>query len=62
MLLTLALNVLIIYRGLVGGIERLAKIAEQGKRLKSVADEIETLEGRWLEISTQIDALAGPDA
>jgi ATP-binding cassette, subfamily F, member 3 len=31
--------------------------AEAGKRLKVVADEIERLEGRWLELSTQIDEM-----
>ena len=31
--------------------------AEQGKRLKQVGDEIEKLEARWLELSTQLDAL-----
>ena len=31
--------------------------ADGGKRLKALGDEIETLEGRWLELSTQIDAL-----
>ncbi|HKW83213.1 MAG TPA: ATP-binding cassette domain-containing protein, partial [Burkholderiaceae bacterium] len=29
--------------------------ADQGKRLKLVGDEIETLEARWLELSTQLD-------
>ena len=31
--------------------------AEAGKRLKAVGGEIEKLEGRWLELSTQIDAV-----
>ena len=35
-----------------------AKLAEAGKRLKQVNDEIETLESRWLELSTEIDALS----
>ena len=35
-----------------------AQRADTGKRLKAVHDEIETLESRWLELSTQIDALA----
>jgi ATP-binding cassette subfamily F protein 3 len=35
-----------------------ADVADKSKRLKLVADEIEQLEGRWLELSTQIDALA----
>ncbi|HKW83589.1 MAG TPA: ATP-binding cassette domain-containing protein [Burkholderiaceae bacterium] len=34
------------------------KIAETGKRLKAVADEIEQLESRWLDLSTRIDTLA----
>jgi ATP-binding cassette subfamily F protein 3 len=33
-------------------------LADKGKRLKLVAGEIEQLEGRWLELSTHIDALA----
>ena len=32
--------------------------AENGRRLKLVAEQIEQLEGRWLELSTQIDAIA----
>ena len=31
--------------------------AEQGKRLKQIGDEIETLEARWLELSTELDVL-----
>ncbi|HUG24995.1 ABC-F family ATP-binding cassette domain-containing protein [Piscinibacter sp.] len=34
-----------------------ADLADKGKRLKLVTDEIEQLEGRWLEVSTQIDEL-----
>src|SRR5205085_10789110 len=34
-----------------------ADLADKGKRLKGVAEEIEQLEGRWMELSTQIDAL-----
>jgi ATP-binding cassette subfamily F protein 3 len=30
--------------------------AEQGKRLKKIADETEKLEARWLELSTRLDA------
>ena len=33
------------------------QIAEAGKRLKAVNDDIERLEGRWLELSTRIDEL-----
>ncbi len=32
-------------------------MAEQGRKLKATTDEIERLESRWLELSTQIDAL-----
>ncbi|HET6599236.1 MAG TPA: ATP-binding cassette domain-containing protein, partial [Burkholderiaceae bacterium] len=35
-----------------------AQRAEQGKRLKQVGDEIESLEARWLELSTRLDALS----
>jgi ATP-binding cassette subfamily F protein 3 len=34
-----------------------AQRAEQGKKLKQLADEIETLEARWLELSTRLDAM-----
>ncbi|CAN5262878.1 ATP-binding cassette domain-containing protein [soil metagenome] len=34
-----------------------AQRAEQGKKLKQIADQIETLEARWLELSTKVDAL-----
>ncbi|MBS0442615.1 MAG: ATP-binding cassette domain-containing protein [Proteobacteria bacterium] len=33
------------------------QIAEAGKRLKKVNEDIERLEGRWLELSTRIDEL-----
>jgi ATP-binding cassette subfamily F protein 3 len=33
------------------------QLAEAGRRLKAVGDEIEQLEGRWLELSTRIDTL-----
>ncbi|MEO6030857.1 MAG: ATP-binding cassette domain-containing protein, partial [Burkholderiaceae bacterium] len=32
--------------------------AEQGKHLKQLSDEIESLEARWLELSTRLDALS----
>ena len=35
-----------------------AQRAEQGKRLKQVGDEIESLEARWLELSTRLDTLS----
>jgi ATP-binding cassette, subfamily F, member 3 len=35
-----------------------AKRAEHGKRLKQLGDEIEALEARWLELSSQLDAMA----
>ena len=34
-----------------------AEIAEAGKRLKAVGDELDTLEERWLELSEQIEML-----
>ena len=36
--------------------------AEQGKRLKQLGDEIDALEARWLELSSQLDALSGQAA
>ena len=33
-------------------------LADKGKKLKVVLDEISTLEGRWLELSTEIDSLS----
>ncbi|HEX2540540.1 MAG TPA: ATP-binding cassette domain-containing protein [Caldimonas sp.] len=35
-----------------------ARLAENGRRLKLVAEQIEQLEARWLELSTQIDEIA----
>ena len=32
--------------------------AENGRRLKAVGAEIETLEARWLELSTKLDDIA----
>jgi ATP-binding cassette subfamily F protein 3 len=37
-------------------------IAESGRRLKAIGEQIETLETRWLELSTRLDALAAPEA
>src|SRR6218665_3180762 len=34
-----------------------AKIAELGKRLKAIHDELESAELRWLELSAQVDAM-----
>jgi ATP-binding cassette subfamily F protein 3 len=34
-----------------------AAMAENGRRLKELGEQIETLEGRWLDLSTRIDAL-----
>ena len=34
-----------------------AQRAEQGKRLKQIGDEVDTLEAKWLELSTRIEAL-----
>ncbi len=41
-----------------GGVSREAR-HEGGRRLKQLSADIERLEARWLELSTQIDALAG---
>jgi ATP-binding cassette subfamily F protein 3 len=38
------------------------QLAEGGRRLKAVTDEIDRLEARWLELSTQIDTLAAQTA
>ena len=35
-----------------------AKLAETGKRLKAIVEQIERLEARWLELSTQLDGIA----
>jgi len=35
-----------------------AKLAETGRRLKEIVEQIECLEGRWLELSTQLDEIA----
>ena len=35
-----------------------AKLAETGKRLKTIVEQIEVLEARWLELSTQLDEIA----
>ena len=32
--------------------------AEQGKRLKSLTDEVEALESRWLELTEEIEQLS----
>ncbi len=34
------------------------RLAEHGRRLKAIGDEIETLEMRWLELSEQIERLS----
>jgi ATP-binding cassette, subfamily F, member 3 len=34
------------------------QLAESGRRLKAIGEQIETLEARWLELSTQIDEIA----
>jgi ATP-binding cassette subfamily F protein 3 len=39
-----------------------AERAEQGKRLKQIGDEVEKLEARWLELSTQLDSLGAQAA
>ncbi|HEY9065690.1 MAG TPA: ATP-binding cassette domain-containing protein, partial [Burkholderiaceae bacterium] len=35
--------------------------ADHGRRLKQIGDEIDTLESRWLELSTQLDVLGAPE-
>ncbi|MEO8924954.1 MAG: ATP-binding cassette domain-containing protein [Caldimonas sp.] len=35
-----------------------AQLAESGRRLKAIGEQIEGLEARWLELSTQIDDIA----
>ncbi|MCE9661598.1 MAG: ATP-binding cassette domain-containing protein [Burkholderiales bacterium] len=35
-----------------------ARLAESGKRLKAILEQIEQLEARWLELSTQLDDIA----
>ncbi len=34
-----------------------AQLADNGKKLKAITEEIERLEGQWLELSTQVDEL-----
>jgi len=35
-----------------------ARLAETGRRLKEIVEQIEKLEARWLELSTQLDEIA----
>jgi ATP-binding cassette subfamily F protein 3 len=35
-----------------------AQLADNGKKLKALAEEISLLEGQWLELSTQVDELS----
>jgi ATP-binding cassette subfamily F protein 3 len=35
-----------------------AQLADSGRRLKAIGEQIDTLEARWLELSTQIDEIA----
>jgi ATP-binding cassette subfamily F protein 3 len=35
-----------------------SQLADRGRRLKAIGEQIETLEARWLELSTQIDEIA----
>ena len=35
-----------------------AKLAETGRRLKEIVEQIEKLEARWLDLSTQLDEIA----
>jgi ATP-binding cassette subfamily F protein 3 len=34
-----------------------SQLAEHGRRLKQLGDEVERLEGRWLELSTEIEGM-----
>ena len=34
-----------------------AQLAESGKKLKAITEEIGLLEGQWLDLSTQVDEL-----
>ncbi len=34
------------------------QLADNGKTLKAITDEINRLEGQWLELSTQVDEMA----
>ena len=36
-----------------------ADIADCGKRLKALADELQSLEERWLALSDELEAVAG---
>jgi ATP-binding cassette subfamily F protein 3 len=42
---------------LASGSAAAARIAELGKRLKAIHDELESAELRWLELSAQVDAI-----
>ena len=35
-----------------------AQLADHGKKLKALGEEISLLEGQWLELSTQVDELS----
>jgi ATP-binding cassette, subfamily F, member 3 len=39
-----------------------AQRAEQGKKLKQIGDQIESLEARWLDLSTQLEAMSSQPA
>ena len=39
-----------------------AQRAEQGKRMKQIGDEVETLEARWLDVSAQLETLSAQAA
>ena len=42
----------------VTGAQTPAQLADSGKKLKAISEEIERLEGQWLELSTQVDELS----
>ena len=43
---------------LATGAQTPAQLADSGKKLKAISEEIERLEGQWLELSTQVDELS----
>ena len=39
-----------------------AELADSGKRLKAIGDQIDALEARWLELGTRLDERTEPHA
>ena len=44
---------------LIEGAQPPAQLAEDGRRLKQLGEEVEQLEERWLELSTELEGLVG---